>query len=183
VDPAISLDHLLIPFFRYYRSVRLSLEEPLSHRGEMSVGPTISCPEKISRFPILLPRILPPTAREAAMVTTQTALFTRLLPTRRPTSPRTRPSPPLTTRRPLPHGEEPKGYGGGGEGRVAAAYGRRAFLFDILWMARIDEATTKQDVMGRIDDRGTLFFPVSDVSRLRKPTRDDDSDPSAMSTQ
>jgi hypothetical protein len=41
-------------------------------------------------------------------------------------------------------------------------------------MARIDEATTKQDVMGRIDDRGALFFPVSDVSRLRKPTRDDD---------
>jgi hypothetical protein len=57
------------------------------------------------------------------------------------------------------------------------------FLFDILWMARIDEATTKQDAMGRINDRGTLFFPVSDVSCLRKPTRDDDSDPSAMSTQ
>lgn len=61
------------------------------------------------------------------------------------------------------------------DGRVVseAAYGGRAFLFDILRMVRIDAATAEEVAMGWIDDRGACFFPVPDSGRKRKRGQED----------
>jgi hypothetical protein len=61
------------------------------------------------------------------------------------------------------------------------AYGGRAFLFDFLRMARIDEATAEQAGMGWIDHRGALYFPAPHVPRPRKRARDDGSDAESSS--
>jgi hypothetical protein len=61
------------------------------------------------------------------------------------------------------------------------AYGGRAFLFDFLRMARIDEATAEQAGMGWIDHRGALYFPAPDVRRPRKRAREDGSDAESSS--
>ncbi|XP_044427092.1 uncharacterized protein [Triticum aestivum] len=56
------------------------------------------------------------------------------------------------------------------DGRVfaEAAYGGREFLFDFLWMVRIDAGTAEEVAMGWIDDRGACFFPVPKSGRKRK---------------
>ncbi|EMS48525.1 hypothetical protein TRIUR3_32417 [Triticum urartu] len=56
------------------------------------------------------------------------------------------------------------------DGRVfaEAAYGGREFLFDFLWMVRIDAGTAEEVAMGWIDDRGACFFPVPESGRKRK---------------
>ncbi|XP_044318563.1 uncharacterized protein [Triticum aestivum] len=55
------------------------------------------------------------------------------------------------------------------DGRVVAeaAYGGREFLFDFLWMVRIDAGTAEVVAMGWID-RGACFFPVPESGRKRK---------------
>ena len=56
------------------------------------------------------------------------------------------------------------------DGRVVAeaTYGGREFLFDFLWMVRIDAGTAEEVAMGWIDDRGACFFPVPESGRKRK---------------
>ncbi|KAM3294972.1 hypothetical protein ACQJBY_037684 [Aegilops geniculata] len=49
-----------------------------------------------------------------------------------------------------------------------AVYGGREFLFDFLWMVRIDAGTAEEVAMGWIDHRGACFFPVPESGRKRK---------------
>ncbi|TVU47837.1 hypothetical protein EJB05_07450 [Eragrostis curvula] len=64
------------------------------------------------------------------------------------------------------------------------ACGDRAFLFDFLRMARIDEATAEQAALGWIDDRGACFFPapLNAGGAARKRRRDDDDAESSSSS-